>query len=53
MPFKKSVIPYLDRLSLEAEKTQSVNTIYLDKNKVVGTIQILGGFELVLKIQKI
>ena len=27
VPFKKKVIPYLDRLSFEAESTQSVNTI--------------------------
>ena len=29
VPFKKSVIPYLDKLSPEAEQTQSVNTIIL------------------------
>ena len=28
VPFKKIVIPYLDVLSDEAEKTKSVNTIY-------------------------
>ena len=27
IPFKKEIISYLDELSLEAEKTQSVNTI--------------------------
>ena len=27
VPFKKTVIPFLDKLSLEAEQTQSVNTI--------------------------
>ena len=32
VPFKKSVISYVDQLSPEAEKTQSVNTIYLNKN---------------------
>ena len=32
VPFKKKVIPYLDKLSPEAEQTQSVNTIIL-KNK--------------------
>ena len=34
---KKSVIPFLDELTVEAENTQSVNTIYLKDNKVVGT----------------
>ena len=29
VPFKKAVIPYLDKLSPEAEQTQSVNTIIL------------------------
>jgi len=28
VPFKQTIIPYLDELSLEAERTQSVNTIY-------------------------
>jgi shikimate dehydrogenase len=36
VPFKKIVIPFLDQLSSEAENTQSVNTIYLDNNKVFG-----------------
>ena len=36
VPFKKAVISYLDQLSLEAESTQSVNTIYLDNKKLVG-----------------
>ena len=29
VPFKKAIIPFLDKLSIEAESTQSVNTIYL------------------------
>ena len=28
VPFKKTVIPFLDKLSFEAEQTQSVNTIF-------------------------
>ncbi len=36
VPFKKSVIPYLDKLSSEAEKTQSVNTIVFENNNLVG-----------------
>ena len=31
VPFKKKIIPYLDKLSTEAKQTQSVNTIVLDK----------------------
>ena len=34
VPFKNAVIPYLDELSDEANKTQSVNTIHLKDKKV-------------------
>jgi shikimate dehydrogenase len=36
----------LDKLSDEAQKTQSVNTIYLDNNKVIGHNTDIGGFEM-------
>ena len=52
VPFKKTVIPYLDQLSLEAESTQSVNTIYLDKDKVVGHNTDISGFEIGIKNSK-
>ena len=52
VPFKKAVIPYLDQLSLEAESTQSVNTIYLDNDKVVGHNTDISGFELGIKKSK-
>ena len=45
VPFKKLVIPYLDELTLEAKKTQSVNTIYLENNKTLGHNTDVGGFE--------
>ena len=44
VPFKKTVIPYLDKLSLEAEQTQSVNTITFDGNNVVGHNTDIFGF---------
>ena len=44
VPFKKTVIPYLDRLSLEAEKTQSVNTITFDGNNLIGHNTDIVGF---------
>tara|TARA_B100001057_G_scaffold463515_1_gene517557 strand:- start:716 stop:1510 length:795 start_codon:yes stop_codon:yes gene_type:complete len=44
VPFKKIVIPYLDKLSLEAEKTQSVNTITLNDDKLVGHNTDIFGF---------
>ena len=30
VPFKKTVIPYLDELSVEAKRTESVNTIFFN-----------------------
>ena len=49
VPFKKSVIPFLDKLTFLAEKTQSVNTIFKKKNKVIGDNTDVGGFERSLK----
>ena len=49
VPFKKAVIPYLDELSLEAESTQSVNTVYLNNNKIIGHNTDINGFELAIK----
>tara|TARA_B100000902_G_scaffold185911_1_gene178297 strand:- start:906 stop:1700 length:795 start_codon:yes stop_codon:yes gene_type:complete len=45
VPFKKTVIPYLNQLSLESENTQSVNTIYLKDNKIIGHNTDIEGFE--------
>ena len=44
VPFKKTVIPYLDKLSPEAERTQSVNTIILSNNTLVGHNTDISGF---------
>ena len=44
VPFKKLVIPYLDKLSLEAKQTQSVNTITLSNNNLVGHNTDIAGF---------
>ena len=49
VPFKKSVIPYMDQLSPEAESTQSVNTIYLNNGKIMGHNTDIAGFELSIK----
>ena len=45
VPFKNSIIQYLDELSNEAKSTQSVNTIYCIKNKVVGHNTDIEGFK--------
>ena len=44
VPFKKAVIPYLDKLSPEAEQTQSVNTIILSNENLVGHNTDIPGF---------
>ena len=49
VPFKNKVIPYLDELSNEAKKTQSVNTIYLKEEKVIGHNTDIEGFENAIK----
>ena len=49
VPFKKTVIPFLDHLSPEAEVTQSVNTVYLNNNKTIGHNTDIDGFELGIK----
>ncbi len=45
VPFKKSIIPYLDDLSYESKSTQSVNTVYLKENKIIGHNTDIFGFE--------
>ena len=49
IPFKNSVINYLDQLSLEAKSTQSVNTIYSIDDKLIGHNTDISGFEHSLK----
>jgi len=49
VPFKKSVIPFLDQLTPLADQTQSVNTIFRKDNKVIGDNTDIGGFELGFK----
>ena len=49
VPFKKSVIPFLDQLTSLAKEAQSVNTIFKKDNKVVGDNTDVGGFEFGLK----
>ena len=52
VPFKKTIIPFLDKLSIEAQNTQSVNTIYLDNNQIIGHNTDIDGFELGIKKSK-
>ena len=49
IPFKKDIIPYLEELTPEAKHTQSVNTIYLNDNKVTGHNTDIDGFRLAIQ----
>ena len=49
VPFKKTVIPFLDKLSPEAEQTQSVNTITFDNGDLVGHNTDIAGFDSAIK----
>ena len=49
VPFKKAVIPYLDKLSSEAQQTQSVNTIVLNNNNLIGHNTDIPGFANAIK----
>ena len=53
VPFKNKVIKYLDKLSLEVETTDSVNTIYREGNDIIGHNTDVAGFELGLRHSKI
>ena len=49
IPFKKSIISFLDELTPVANLTQSVNTIYKKNNKIVGDNTDIGGFKQALR----
>ena len=46
LPFKKKIIPYLDKIVNEAKDTNSVNTVFLDENKnLIGENTDVFGFQ--------
>ena len=49
VPFKNTIIPYLDILSGNALRTQSVNTVSLNKGNLIGDNTDIDGFELSIK----
>ncbi len=49
IPFKKTIIPFLDILSGNALRTQSVNTISIENGKLIGHNTDIDGFELSIK----
>jgi shikimate dehydrogenase len=52
VPFKKAIIPFLDELTVEAEYTKSVNTLYLRDEKVIGHNTDITGFKTSIEISK-
>lgn len=44
IPYKKTVVPFLDELSDEANSIQAVNTIVNDNGKLIGYNTDIGGF---------
>ena len=49
VPFKNSIIPYIDKLSDESKITRSVNTIYKENETIIGHNTDIAGFELSLR----
>ena len=52
VPLKSEVIRFLDVLSDEAQITNSVNTIYKEKDKLIGHNTDIAGFELAIRYTK-
>ena len=46
VPFKKIIIPFLDKLTTEAKATKSVNTVYLNNNETTGHNTDIEGFKI-------
>ena len=44
VPFKNKIIPFLDKLTIEAAQTQSVNTVYMNGKEATGHNTDIEGF---------
>ncbi len=53
VPFKKKIIPLLDKLTDEATRSNSVNTVFLKKDEVIGHNTDIAGFYLSLNEKKL
>ncbi len=49
VPFKKDFINFVDEITHEVKETNSVNTLYLSNDKVIGHNTDVGGFELAIR----
>ena len=52
VPFKKKIIPFVERLTNEARISSSINTIYMENDKIVGHNTDIAGFELAIRFSK-
>ena len=52
VPFKKKIIPFVERLTNEASISSSINTIYMENGKIVGHNTDIAGFELAIRFSK-
>ena len=52
VPFKKKIIPFVERLTNEASISSSINTIYMENDKIVGHNTDIAGFELAIRFSK-
>ena len=51
-PFKKKIISFIEELTKEASISNSVNTIYIEKDKLIGHNTDIAGFELAIRHSK-
>ena len=49
IPYKEKIVPYIDKLTTNAEKIGAVNTIYFENKKIIGDNTDIIGFEIALK----
>ena len=49
VPYKNKIISFMDYLTKEAKETKSVNTIYLENDKIIGHNTDIAGFELAIR----
>jgi len=52
VPFKKTIIPFLDELTSDANTTKSVNTIYVNNNRLIGDNTDIIGFQKSIELLK-
>ena len=52
VPFKKIIIPIIEKLTTEASISKSVNTVYMENDKIIWHNTDIAGFELAIRYTK-